>query len=65
MCCGTKERPEEEQFNKGALWQVQNSGQAGMVEVQWSQEETMSSTRAKKGTCATAMTAYPENTDRL
>lgn len=64
MCCGTKERPEEEQFNSGAIWQVQGSGQVVRGETQRCPEEARSSTTAKNGPCATAITTCPEGTDR-
>lgn len=35
MGCGTRERPEEEQFSRGALWQVQGAGQSVRAKEQW------------------------------
>lgn len=59
MCRGTKERPEEEQFNRGALWQVHESGQSCRGEDQWTRQ---SRTAANSSPCATAIITSPEST---
>lgn len=55
MCWGTKERPEEEQFNRGALWQVHDSGQAGRGE---EQRNPKSRTATNSSPRATAITTW-------